>query len=123
MPEISHRYGEPALVCGADGPPLRGEHDALDLIGEALQHGVRLVVVPAHRLDDDFYVLRTGIAGQIIKKFVTYRLRLAVVGDISRHLAASSALRDLVYESNRGRDVWFLADPADLDRRLNPPAP
>jgi hypothetical protein len=27
-------------------------------------------------------------------------------------------LRDVVRESNRGRHVWFVADPAELDERL-----
>jgi hypothetical protein len=52
-------------------------------------------------------------------------MRLAVVGDVSRHVAASTALRDLVFESNRGNQVWFVADLDELDTRLadDPPAP
>ena len=48
----------------------------------------------------------------------TYRLRLAVVGDISRHLAESAALRHLVYESNRGEQIWFVADLSELEAKL-----
>jgi hypothetical protein len=34
MPESLRRIqGENALVCGEEGPPLRGEQEALDLIG------------------------------------------------------------------------------------------
>ena len=36
-----------------------------------------------------------------MQKFVSYRLTLAVVGDISSHLATGSALQALVRESNR----------------------
>ena len=41
-------------------------------------------------------------------------MRLIVTGFV----AASSALRDFVYESNRGRQVWFVTDRAELKQRL-----
>ncbi|HXN48694.1 MAG TPA: DUF4180 domain-containing protein [Bryobacteraceae bacterium] len=86
--------------CAPDGEKIKGERDAIELIGEARRHGASLMVIPAERLDDHFFRLRTRIAGDIIQKFVTYRLRLAIVGDISRHLNESSALRDFVREAN-----------------------
>jgi hypothetical protein len=97
---------------------VRSERDAVELIGGALGQGARFVVIPAERLDDDFFRLRTGVAGAILQKFVTYRIPLAIVGDISTHLKESSALRDFVYESNRGEHVWFVADLAELKTRL-----
>jgi len=54
-------------------------------------------------------------------KFTTranYNLRLAVVGDISRHLAASKSLHDFVFEANRGHSIWFVENMDDLERRL-----
>ena len=77
-----------------------------------------LIVIPVECLDDDFFRLQTRIAGELIQKFVQYRRRLAIVGDISRHLAESSALRAFVYESNRGNEVWFLATREELEQRL-----
>jgi hypothetical protein len=38
------------------------------------------VIIPKERPDDDFCALRTRIAGEIIQKFVNYRLHLATVG-------------------------------------------
>ncbi len=43
-----------------------------------------------------------------------------IVGDISRHLAESSALRAFVNEANRGKEVWFLATREELEERLRP---
>lgn len=113
------RHGTAVFLCPADGPPLRDGGDALEVIGAALGADAELVVLPVRRLTDDFFALRTGVAGEIAQKFVNYRLRLAVLGDISRHLAASSALRDFVRESNRGRQLWFLTDVDELDERLS----
>jgi hypothetical protein len=114
---MQERAGVPVLVCDPAGPPVATERDALDLIGAAFL-GARVVAVPADRLDPNFFSLGTRFAGEVMQKFVNYRLRLAVIGDISRQLAASSALRALVHESNRGDQVWFLPDLDALDARL-----
>ncbi|ASW54810.1 DUF4180 domain-containing protein [Plantactinospora sp. KBS50] len=118
MPDvISDRAGVPVLVCDPDGPAVATEQDALDLVGAAFL-GATVVALPASRLDPRFFELRTRFAGEVMQKFINYRLRLAIVGDISAHLAASSALRALVQESNRSGQVWFVADLPALDERL-----
>lgn len=101
-----------------DGQLIAEERDVLDLIGNASYQGAQWVVIPAERLDERFFQLRTRVAGEIVQKFVNYRTGLVVLGDISRHTAASSALRDFVRECNRGRQTWFLTDLAELHQRL-----
>jgi hypothetical protein len=120
---VVHRHGTALLICPPEGPALRHEADALDVIGAALGHRADLVVIPVQRLHADFFTLDTGVAGQIMQKFAQYRTRIAIVGDLSARLARSPALRALVRESNRGRHAWFLADPDELDRRLEGDAP
>ena len=102
----------------ADGEPISTPDDASDLVGAAWSHQANLVVVPVERLDPEFFRLSTGIAGEIVQKLVNYRLRLAVVGDITDHLAESNALRDFVWESNRGDQIWFVDDEAALREKL-----
>ncbi|HEX7744039.1 MAG TPA: DUF4180 domain-containing protein [Micromonosporaceae bacterium] len=114
---VQERAGVPVLVCDPAGPPVATMQDALDLIGAAFL-GAEVVAVPASRLDERFFSLGTRFAGEVMQKFVNYRLRLAVIGDISRHLAASSALRALVHESNQANHVWFVPDLDALDARL-----
>jgi hypothetical protein len=58
------------------------------------------------------------VAGGVVQKFVNYRLRLAIVGDVAEHVTASTALRDFVREANRGGQTWFVADEAELAARL-----
>jgi len=110
--------GVVVLACTPDGQKLRGEDETTDLIGSALHSGAEVVMVPVELLPDEFFDLRTGLAGQIAQTFVNYRLRLAIVGDISRHLTASSALREFLYETNRGSQLWFVATVAELRGRL-----
>ncbi|EEP75022.1 alpha/beta hydrolase [Micromonospora sp. ATCC 39149] len=118
MPDdVRELAGVPVLVCDPDGPLVATEQDALDLIGAAFLCAT-VVAVPANRLGEEFFSLGTRFAGEVMQKFVNYRLRLAVIGDISGHLAASPALRALVHESNLANHVWFLPDLDALDARL-----
>lgn len=119
---IVEHHGVPVLVCAADGAPIATEQDALDhLIGGAF-YRADVVAVPAERLDARFFDLSTGLAGAIMQKFVNYRVRLVVVGDISHHLRTGAALPALVRESNEGRHIWFLPDLDALAARLDPAA-
>jgi hypothetical protein len=114
---VTERRGVRVLVCGTDDAPIASAQDALDVIGAAFSQA-DVVAVPVGRFDERFFILRTGLAGEITQKFVNYRIRLAVVGDISAYVTASRALGDLVSESNRGDQVWFVADLDELDARL-----
>ncbi|MEA2495588.1 MAG: hypothetical protein QOJ29_3499 [Thermoleophilaceae bacterium] len=107
----------------ADGPTVRTGGDALGLIYHERAYDADWIAVPVTRLDPAFFDLRTGVAGELVQKFVNYGRRLAVVGDIGAYVEASGALRDFVGESNRGRHVWFVADVAELDTRLDSAAP
>ncbi|MFC7484314.1 DUF4180 domain-containing protein [Luedemannella flava] len=115
---ISEVHGVTVLSYPVDGPLLAAGQDVLDLIGDAFGSNAEIVAIPADRLGEDFFTLRTRMAGEIVQKFVNYRLRLVVVGDISDYVARSDALRDFVFEANRGRQLWFVADAGELDRRL-----
>lgn len=100
------------------GPKLRTGDDAIDLMSAASEKQAALVAIPLERLDDDFFELRTGIAGALAQKFATYGMRVAIVGDISHKIETSKSLAAFVAESNRGEDLWFVKSLEDLGNRL-----
>lgn len=111
--------GVRAFIADADGMPISGGQDVLELIGSVYYDDVSWVVLPAERLTDDFFTLGSGVAGDIVQKFVNYRLGFAVLGDVSRFTANSTSLADFVRESNRGRHTWFVADLDEFRTRLS----
>jgi hypothetical protein len=117
-PQTYELNGVRIFQCSVDAPELRSDRDAIDLISEAGEHRATFIVIPIERLGDDFFELRTRIAGEIVQKFVTYGRRIAIIGDIDRRMAESSSLRAFVHEANRGNQVWFVASLAELDKRL-----
>jgi hypothetical protein len=75
----------------AEGPLLSSGADALGLIYGDSVGDAEWIAVPAGRLDPAFFTLSSGVAGEFVR------------------------------ESNRGRQVWFVADAEELARRLRPP--
>jgi hypothetical protein len=112
---ITEAGGIRVLHIDDDGPAIS---TANDVIGDAWSEDATLIAISAARLDAAFFDLSSLIAGEILQKIVNYRLRVAILGDIAPFIEASGALRDFVWESNRGTQVWFLKDEAELLARL-----
>lgn len=115
---ISRIADKQVLTYRGDQLTLGSEQDAVDLIGDAFGEHADIVVVPADRVAADFYTLSTRVAGEVVRKFAMYHIRLVVLGDITPHLEASDAFRAFVHEINRGNDIWFVADEAELTAKL-----
>jgi hypothetical protein len=110
--------GHRCISLAAEGPTISDARDAVRLIEQVLGERASVVVVPAVRFSDAFFQLRTGVAGEVLQKMMNYRLKLAIVGDVSAHVAESKAFRDLVIEADRGRDLIVVPDVETLRARL-----
>ena len=106
------------LRLESDGPLIRTQDDAMDLIATTFSRGEDVVVIPVERLDPEFFRLASGVAGEVAQKFVNYRRRLVVLGDVSAFVARSDAFRDWVRETDRGHDILFVANEDELAARI-----
>ncbi|MEO8025742.1 MAG: DUF4180 domain-containing protein [Bryobacteraceae bacterium] len=123
-PTIEILNGVRILVMPPDGAKLKTAADAVEIVAEAATYRAGIVVIPVERLDGDFFQLATRVAGEIVQKFVNYRIHIAILGEVSEHVGRSAAFRDFVVESNRGTYLWFLDDLSQLEARLKlPPQP
>lgn len=80
---------------------------ALDLLATArYETDCSALLLPKQTISKDFFRLSTGLAGEVLQKFVNYQMKLAIVGDFSAY--PSQNLKDFIYESNQGNTVCFL---------------
>lgn len=115
--EIIEQGGKKAALITAKEPLLTDAQSALDLIaGVSWQTGVNLVAIYKEGVGDDFFRLSSGVAGEILQKFVNYNVRLAIMGDFSGY--TKGPLHDFLVECNRGRHVFFVPDKEEGLRRL-----
>lgn len=104
-------------VVNSDEILISDVQSALDLIATVwYETGCNLIVLNKEAICEDFFDLKTKIAGEIFQKFINYHIRIAIVGDFSGY--TSNSLRDLIYESNRGRDIFFLPDEMQAIEKL-----
>ncbi len=57
---------------------------------------------------EDFFILSKGLAGEILQKFINYQTKFAIYGDYSKY--TSKPLKDFIYESNKGKDIFFVSN-------------
>ncbi len=91
--------------------------DALDLLGNMYYQGYEVILIYEKNLCSDFFDLKSGLAGEILQKFSNYRMRLFVIGDFQKF--TSTSLKDFIYESNKGKQVNFVAQLSDALQALS----
>ena len=91
---------------------------ALDLMAAVrYEANTDRMILSKSAIDERFFVLSSGFAGEILQKFVNYQVKLAIVGDYSRY--TSKPLRDFIYESNQGSHVFFVSSETEAVAKLS----
>ena len=96
-----------ALVS-SDEKVVVDTQSALDLaMTVKYETGTNKIIMDKRNLSDEFFILSNGMAGEILQKFINYHIKIAIYGDYSMH--TSKPLKDFIYESNKGKDVFFVS--------------
>lgn len=90
----------------AEGLIISNLNDALDILGNASYLQAYKIVVQQVQVCPEFFDLKTQIAGDILQKFSTYNMQLAIIGDFEN--IQSKSLRDFIYESNKIGRILFV---------------
>lgn len=108
MGEIRRTETGAYVSSTAEDAPIASGQDILDLMAlcSEIQKGV-LLLEEAH-LSPDFFDLSSGLAGEIMLKLSNYRVKTAVVANLSA--IPSQRFHELVYECNKGRQINFFPD-------------
>lgn len=75
------------------------------------------IIINKAAVAEDFFRLGTCLAGEILQKFINYHVKLAIVGDYSGY--TSKPLKDFFYESNNGKDFFFVSTIDEAIEKLN----
>ncbi|RJE87501.1 DUF4180 domain-containing protein [Paenibacillus sp. 1011MAR3C5] len=94
-------------ILSGDGVVIVSVQDALDAIMNAHYLDCAKVLIRKELIHEDFFELKTGLAGEILQKCTNYRTKLAIVGDFSGY--NSKSLKDFIYECNHGQNFFFKA--------------
>lgn len=115
--EIHTANGTRIAEVISDGTIIASLDDAVDLVGNLYYQEVDKVILHEKAISPAFFDLKSKLAGEILQKFSTYRMRLAIVGDFEKYPGKS--LQDFIRESNKGRQINFVPSRPEALRVLS----
>lgn len=117
--ELALINGHTVAVVETEETLFADPQAALDLMATVQYEAgtpVSAIIVDKGNVAEDFFVLRTRLAGEVLQKYTNYHMKLAIVGDFSGY--TSKSLADFIWESNRGRDIFFAPTREEAMRLL-----
>ena len=115
--EVINKNGIDIAVISSDEAVITDTQSALDLVMSVkYETGAERIALPKELIREEFFTLSSGIAGEILQKFVNYHIKAAIYGDYSHY--TSKPLKDFIYESNQGKDFFFVATQEEAVSRL-----
>ncbi|GIP22027.1 DUF4180 domain-containing protein [Paenibacillus sp. J22TS3] len=108
---VNQRDDSKVAVITSDQLVISNINDALDVMMNAKYQGCDKILLRKENITEDFFELKTKLAGEILQKYTNYRARLAIVGDFSGY--TSKSLNDFIYECNQGDKVLFKKTEAE----------
>ena len=95
-------------VINCDEKVFTDAQSALDVLMTAkYDAGTKNIVIDKKLIIEDFFILSTGLAGEILQKYTNYGGLIAIYSDYSFYI--SYLLKDFIYESNKGKSVFFVS--------------
>ena len=104
-------------IVSSDNKVITDVDSALDLLMSAnYEAGTKHIVVDKKLITEDFFILSSGLAGEVLQKYINYGGQIAISGDLSHY--TSKPLKDCIFESNKGKDVFFVATKEEAVQKL-----
>lgn len=105
-------------TINSDEIVIKDVQSALDLMA-TVQYEAECDRICLHKslLSEQFFDLKTRLAGEILQKFINYQVKVAIIGDFSMY--PSQSLQDFIYECNSGKNIFFLPTEQQAIEKLS----
>jgi hypothetical protein len=117
---IKYHNSENAIIFAEILPGserINSADEMLDIMAEAGYNDSAGIIIHHETLHPDFFDLKSGLAGAILQKFSNYRMKLAIIGDLSEY--KSKSLKDFIWESNKLGTICFVESADQALSRLS----
>jgi len=114
--ELIEKNNKKYLKYLSDEIQLYSEQDALNFITACFENDTSLLMFHTEVLSDDFLKLKTGLAGQVLQKFINYHIRVAVI--LTDKHKVKGKFKELLHESSKGKDFRVFDDIVEAEKWL-----
>lgn len=108
----SKKYIE--LISTAE--PLSTENDALDLVALCWEHETNALLIHYADLSENFFKLKTKLAGDIIQKFTNYGIKAAVI--VPQDTIQKGRFKEMAMETNKGNHFRLYESKEEAEQWL-----
>ena len=96
--------------------PLSTENDALDLIALCWEHETIALMIHYAALSEDFFKLKTKLAGNMIQKFINYGIKAAAI--IPQETTQKGRFKEMAMETNKGNHFRLYESKEEAEKWL-----
>lgn len=96
--------------------PLSTENDALDLIALCWEHEANALMINYTALSEDFFKLKTKVAGDIMQKFINYSIKAAIV--VPQETIQKGRFKEMATETNKGNHFRLYESKKEAEKWL-----
>lgn len=96
---------------------INNVQDTLDLIANISAQDINKIIIHEKNITPNFFNLSNGLAGEILQKCFNYGIKMAIIGDFKKY--KSQNLKAFIYESNKGKQFFFIDDVEKAKDMLN----
>jgi PadR family transcriptional regulator, regulatory protein AphA len=98
--KVIEKNNEKYIECVSTEKQICTEQDALDIVAACWENNAYHLMLHDEVICDDFFNLRTGLAGNVMQKFVNYNIKAAVV--ITSEHRIKGKFKEMISEANKG---------------------
>ncbi|MGM0125636.1 hypothetical protein IGI37_003035 [Enterococcus sp. AZ194] len=97
---------------------IKDTQSALDFVmSVTFENTSNRVIIDQAVIAEEFFDLKTRLLGEAFQKFITYQIKLAIIGEFEKY--NSKSLNDYILESNKGNSIFFVADEQQAIEKLS----
>ncbi|EKQ57981.1 MULTISPECIES: DUF4180 domain-containing protein [unclassified Clostridium] len=92
---------------------LSSEQDVIDCISSCMENDIYTIMLHYNVLSEDFFNLKTGLAGMALQKFMNYHVKTAVIIEDEEKL--NMRFKEMIMEANKGNHFRTFKNIVDAE--------
>lgn len=101
------------IEFASDAWKLSSEQDVVDCISICMENDIYTIMFPSTALSEDFYNLKTRLAGMALQKFINYHVKVAVI--IEDEERYNDRFKEMIMEANKGNNFRTFKNIAEAE--------
>ncbi|OOM68943.1 DUF4180 domain-containing protein [Clostridium sp. BL-8] len=97
---VVHKNNMKYIEFASEAWKLSSEQDVVDCISICMENDIFTIMFPSNVLSEDFFNLKTRLAGMAVQKFINYHVKVAVI--IENEEKLNDRFKEMIMESNKG---------------------